>query len=68
VLKITESRRPKGDKRGGYDATAHADLWVGFVEARNTYKVLCEKKAAKAADLESVQEKMKSAYRAWSEI
>jgi len=47
---------------------AHADLWVGFVEARNTYKVLCEKKAAKAADLESAQEKMKSAYRAWSEI
>ena len=68
VLKITESKRPKGDKRGGYDATAHADLWVGFVEARNTYKVLCEKKAAKAADLESAQEKMKSAYRAWSEI
>jgi hypothetical protein len=29
---------------------------------------LCEKKAAKAADLESAQEKMKSAYRAWSEI
>ncbi len=68
VLQITEAKRPKGDKRGGYDATAHADLWVSFVEARNTYKVLCEKKSAKAVDLESAQEKMKIAYRAWSEV
>lgn len=68
VLLVTESKRPKGDKRGGYDATAHADLWVGFVEARNTYKTLCEKNGAKASDLESAQETMKAAYRAWSEI
>lgn len=68
VLKVTEAQRPKGDKRGGYDATAHADLWVGFVEARNIYKALCEKQGAKPADLESAQEKMKNAYRAWSEI
>ena len=68
VLQITEARRPRGDKRTGYDATAHADLWVGFVEARNTYRALCEKKGATEADLESAQEKMKIAYRAWSEV
>lgn len=68
VLQVTESKRPKGDKRGGYDATAHADLWVGFVEARNTYKGLCEKKGVKAPDLNAAQEKMKNAYRAWSEV
>jgi len=68
VLLVTESKRPKGDKRGGYDATAHADLWVGFVEARNAYKTLCEKKGAKESDLTAAQEKMKAAYRAWSEV
>lgn len=68
VLLVTEAKRPKGDKRGGYDATAHADLWVGFVEARNTYKTLCEKKGVKASDLNAAQEKMKDAYRAWSEV
>ncbi len=68
VLKVAEAKRPKGDKRGGYDATAHADLWVGFVEARNAFKGLCEKKGANASDLASAQENMKNAYRAWSEV
>jgi len=68
VLQVTEAKRPKSDKRGGYDATAHADLWVGSVEERNSYKAFCEKTGAKASDLRSAQEKMKNAYRAWSEI
>jgi hypothetical protein len=68
VLQVTESKRPRGNKRSGYDAVVHADLWMSFVEARDGYKVLCEKKAAKAADLNTAQEAMKSAYRAWSEI
>lgn len=68
VLKVTESKRPRGDKRGGYDAVVHADLWMTFVEARDAYKSLCEKKGSKASDLEKAQEAMKNAYRAWSEI
>ena len=68
VLQVTEAKRPKGDKRGGFDATAHADLWVGFVEERNSYTAFCEKTGAKASDLRSAQEKMKNAYRAWGEI
>ena len=68
VLQVTEAKRPKGDKRGGCDATAHADLWIGFVEERNSYKAYCKKTGAKASDLRSTQEKMKNAYRAWGEI
>jgi hypothetical protein len=68
ILQVTESKRPGGDKRTGYDAVVHADLWMSFVKSRDTYKVLCEKKGAKASDLATAQEAMKSAYRAWSEI
>lgn len=68
VLQVTEAKRPRGDKRTSYDAVVHADLWMRFVEARDAYKALCEKKAAKSADLSAVQEAMKDAYRAWSEI
>ena len=68
VLQVTEAKRPKGDKRGGCDATAHADLWIGFVEERNSYKAYCKKTGAKASDLRSTQEKMKNAYRAWGEF
>lgn len=68
VLQVTESKRPKRDKRGGYDAVVHADLWIEFVEARDAYKALCEKKGGKAADLNAAQDAMKNAYRAWSEV
>lgn len=68
VLQVTESKRPRGDKRGGYDAVVHADLWIAFVEARDAYKVLCEKKGGNASDLNVAQDSMKKAYRAWSDI
>ncbi len=68
VLQVTESRRPRGDKRTGYDAVVHADLWMSFVKSRDAYKALNEKSGAKAADLAGAQDAMKSAYRAWSEI
>ena len=68
VLKVTEAKRPGGDKRTRYDAVVHADLWVGFVEARNTYRALCESTGAKASDMSTAQGAMKDAYRAWSEI
>jgi hypothetical protein len=46
----------------------HADLWVGFVEARNSYNGLSAKKSVKAAEVDAALDAMKSAYRAWSEI
>tara|TARA_R110000868_G_scaffold1844_22_gene14766 strand:+ start:7332 stop:7697 length:366 start_codon:yes stop_codon:yes gene_type:complete len=68
VLQITESRRPRGDKRTGYDAVVHADLWMSFVKSRDAYKALCDTAGAKPAALAKAQDAMKSAYRAWSEI
>jgi hypothetical protein len=69
IWQVTEPKRPGWRQAiGGYDAVVQADLWMDFVKLRDTYKVLCEKKAAKASDLATAQEAMKSAYRAWSEI
>ncbi len=68
VLKLAESKRVSGDKRITYSALEHADLWVGFVDARETYKRLVDDKKARAADLEAAMATMKDAYRAWSDL
>ena len=68
VLQVTEAKRPTADHRAVYNAVNHADLWVGFVDARNRYRTLSDKKSAKAAELDAALEAMKEAYRAWSEI
>lgn len=38
VRKVTEVKQPGGDKRTRYDAVVNVDLWVGFVDAHNTYR------------------------------
>lgn len=68
VLKTTEAKRPKSDQRTRYDAVVHADLWVAFVDARDSYRHLSQKKGAKPAALEDALVTMKDAYRAWSEV
>ena len=68
VLAETEAKRPKNDKRTSYDAVIHADCWVTFVEARNRYRVLCDREGAKSADVELALADMKAAYRAWSDL
>ena len=68
VLQMTEAKRPKADKRHSYDAVEHADLWVGFVDARNKYNSVSAKKGAKKSDLDKALDTMKNAYRAWSEV
>lgn len=68
VLAKTEAKRPRGDKRTRYDALSHADLWVGFVEARNAYRSLNDAKTSDPADVEDALAAMKNAYRAWSEL
>ena len=66
VLKLTEEKRAGSDRRGTYSALAHADLWVGFIEARNRYNALTGKKSGKG-DVDAALEAMKEAYRAWSD-
>ena len=68
VLAETEAKRPKGDKRIRYDALNHAERWVGFVEARDHYRSLCERTSANAEDVEQALAAMKVAYRAWSDL
>ena len=68
VLRQTEAKRPGGAKRAPYDAPRHADLGTAFAEARNRYRVVCEKTAAKPADVEGAMAEMKDAYRAWSDL
>ena len=61
------AKRPNSDKRTSYNAVEHADLWVGFVDARNTYNDVSAKKGAKKTELDKALDAMKNAYRAWSE-
>lgn len=68
VLAQTEAKRPVGDKRVRYNAIDHADRWVGFVEARNNYRRLCDGKTANEAELATALATMKDAYRAWSDL
>lgn len=68
VLRLAEARRPRGDQRSRYDAIEHADLWVGFVDARDNYKKLIDGKSARPAELDSAMSAMKVAYRAWSDV
>ncbi|MGB0632494.1 MAG: hypothetical protein ACPGRZ_17530 [Alphaproteobacteria bacterium] len=68
VLKMTEEKRPLSDQRIRYDAVVHADLWVGFVDARNKYNDVSARKGAKKSDLDKALDAMKDAYRAWSEV
>lgn len=67
VLHLSESKRPRADQRARYCAIEHAELWVGFVDARNRYRTLSDRKAARRAELESALAAMKDAYRAWSQ-
>ncbi|MEX2454422.1 MAG: hypothetical protein WD470_06945 [Rhodospirillaceae bacterium] len=68
VLAQTEAKRPSSDKRTRYDALNHADLWVGFVEARNRYRGLSDARTADPAAVEDALAAMKHAYRAWSDL
>lgn len=55
-----------GDRRHGYDPVGQADLWVNFVDARNSYKTLCEKGAVEDTRIAAALDLMKAAYRRWS--
>jgi len=67
ALSLTEDTRPRVERRGAYSAVAHADLWVAFVEARESYKTVISRSAARPAEMDDALAAMKDAYRAWSE-
>jgi len=64
---MTKAKRAKIDKRTSYDAVRHADLWVGFVDARNKYNAVSARENASKSHLDKARDTMKEAYRALSE-
>ena len=54
------------DMRHDHDPLGEADLWVSFVEARNSYRQVCEDKKQNTANTAAALEEMKEAYRVWS--
>jgi hypothetical protein len=67
VLAAVEADDPfTPQRRQGRQATAQADHWVAFVEARNQYRRAAGDPAGDPAAIERAMAAMKDAYRRWS--
>lgn len=67
ALAASESKHARpGEKRRSYDPLGQADMWVAFIEARNTYKALSESRSGDPERLAAALDGMKEAYRRWS--
>ncbi len=58
--------RDKHNRRAD-SAVSQADLWIGFIEARNGYNALISAKDAPPQDVEGALESMKESYRVWAD-
>jgi hypothetical protein len=63
---VEMSERGREDRRSA-GAVSQADLWVGFIEARNGYNALVAKSDVPARDVQAALESMKEAYRVWAD-
>ena len=69
VLAFNEkSSQVEVEQRGGCDPLGRADLWVAFVEARNRYKKVCNRRGADDDAANKSLETMKDAYQRWSSV
>jgi hypothetical protein len=67
VLAVVEAQDPfTVQRRHGHQATAQADHWIAFVEARNDYRRAAQDLDADAGAVERALVAMKDAYRRWS--
>ncbi|MDA0787664.1 MAG: hypothetical protein O3B37_15390 [Proteobacteria bacterium] len=57
-----------GQRRDGAIALCQADLWIEFVEARNDYRIVCDKPGMDSAAVATSLEAMKDAYQRWSAL
>lgn len=55
-----------GQRRDATIALCQADLWIEFVEARNDYRMACDKPDMNNDVIENSLEAMKDAYQRWS--
>lgn len=73
VLALAESHERRrlqvesGSERRDSGALDSADLWVAYVEARNSYQAVCHDGGAESMEARAALEAMKRAYRRWSE-
>lgn len=63
---VEMSERGRHDRRSA-GAVSQADLWIGFIEARNDYNALVGRNDAPAREVEAALESMKEAYRVWAD-
>ncbi len=69
VLACNEKNsRVEVEQRGKFDPIGQADLWVEFVEARNRYKKVCDRRNPQRDVTDNALEVMKDAYRRWSTV
>ena len=67
VLAVNEkSGRVDEEQRGHFDPLGQAELWVEFVEARNRYKKVSDRRGPRPGAADQALETMKDAYRRWS--
>ena len=70
ILEAVQSKDAAGTKaevrRRSDDALGQADLWVGFVDARNHYNAASTAKRPESGAIDSALADMKEAYRRWS--
>lgn len=57
---------PFREMRRSYDPLGEAELWSGFVDARNNYRTACDNRHDAAAVAQAL-DTMKEAYRRWSQ-
>ena len=66
TLALLERKAGPRNQRNGNDLLGQADLWVGFVEARNRYRAVGGRDRRDSAEFEDSLTAMKLAYQRWS--
>ena len=67
LIDCEAAARGAGAERRESSLLRHADLWVGFVEARNSYNRVVANADISPESLQEALLAMKEAYRRWSE-
>lgn len=58
---------PHKELRKSYDPLGEADLWICFVDSRNSYRSACDNFGCDPSAVARSLETMQEAYRQWSE-
>ena len=67
VLADVERTERGSEDRRSAGAVSQADLWIGFIEARNRYNAVVATNDVRPKKVEAALESMKEAYRVWAD-